>query len=60
MAYTTFEDSCQDPHISPEGDMRLCRRTRGHWTNGSECASGYPVIYWRRDEEEILQDKEIN
>lgn len=41
MLYTTYGESCKDLHVTPEGDLRECRRTRGHWTEGTECASGF-------------------
>lgn len=30
MAYTTWEYSCRDPHISWNGDLKECRRAKNH------------------------------
>lgn len=38
MAYTTYTESCRDAHITPEGDLRECRRMKRH---ALPHASGY-------------------
>jgi hypothetical protein len=38
MAYTAYTDSCQDAHITPEGELRECRRSKRH---APPHASGY-------------------
>lgn len=45
MAYTTFEDSCGDSHVTPEGELRQCRRTRGH-DSYTRHASDFPLVLW--------------
>jgi hypothetical protein len=45
MYYTTWEDSCRNPAVTAEGSLRECRRFRGHWKNGSPCASGFGDNY---------------
>jgi hypothetical protein len=41
-AYTTWGESCRDPHITPAGDLRQCRRRAGH---DDLCASGFGSGY---------------
>lgn len=50
MDWTTLEDSCLDPTLTPSGDVRQCRRSRGHtWRNDPEHASGRgsKLVRWR-------------
>lgn len=52
MSYTSYEDSCRETAIMPDGSLRECRRTRGHWNNESltshrMCASGFPLALWK-------------
>ena len=46
MAWTPWRDSCRDPHITPDGDLRQCRRRRNH---DDEHASGFGPLMrrWR-------------
>lgn len=30
MAYTTWDQSCQDPHITYDKELRQCRRAKNH------------------------------
>lgn len=30
MAYTSWDQSCQDPHVTRSGDLRECRRAKNH------------------------------
>lgn len=38
VAWTTWAESCKDPAVTPEGDLRQCRRRSGH---KGDCASGF-------------------
>lgn len=39
MAYTSWDQSCKDPHITGTGDLRECRRPANH--GGGFHASGF-------------------
>jgi hypothetical protein len=38
MAYTTYDQSCRDPHITAQGELRECRLPTHH---ADDHASGY-------------------
>jgi hypothetical protein len=47
MAYTSWEQSCQDPHITLNGDLRQCRRARHHGgPHASGFASNQTLMVW--------------
>lgn len=41
MAWTTWGESCRDAAVTPEGDLRQCRRRVGHPTDDGGHASGF-------------------
>lgn len=43
--YTSYHDSCRDPHITPSEDLVECRRQTGH-TDTHATRSGLLVIRW--------------
>lgn len=49
MAYISYEDSCKDPHVDPDGTLRECRRGRWHKYEGTPHASDYPLTVWRNE-----------
>ena len=38
MAFTSWQRSCQDPHVTPDNSLRQCRRPTGH---DGDHASGF-------------------
>jgi hypothetical protein len=47
MAYTSWEQSCQDPRVTLTGDLRQCRRPRNHeGTHASGFASNRTLMVW--------------
>lgn len=47
MAFTTWEGSCQDPHITHGGDLRQCRRPKNHeGVHASGFASTRSLYVW--------------
>lgn len=46
MAYTTYAESCKDPHITPDADMRECRRAKRHAPPHASGYAKYHVQWW--------------
>lgn len=45
MAYTSYADSCKDPHLDSSGTVRFCRRPKGHDPDEPH-ASDMPYVEW--------------
>ena len=47
MAYTTWAESCQDPHICRDNSLRQCRRRKNHdGAHASGFASTRTLMVW--------------
>lgn len=46
MDYTTYGQSCREPHITPDAQLIECRRDRGHARDDHATRAGMGVIVW--------------
>jgi hypothetical protein len=47
MAYTTWDESCKDPTVIPNGDFRECRRPKNHkGPHASGHSANNSLIVW--------------
>ena len=44
--YTSYANSCRDPHITPAEDLVECRRLRGHGDEPHGTRAGMRAIRW--------------
>lgn len=50
MAYTTWDQSCKDPHLTPGGDLRECRRPNHHpGAHASGHSENGTLIFWNAE-----------
>jgi hypothetical protein len=50
MAYTTWDQSCKDPHLTPGGDLRECRRPNHHpGAHASGHSENGTLLFWNGD-----------
>ncbi|WP_213815033.1 hypothetical protein [Glaciihabitans sp. dw_435] len=46
MDYTTYGQSCREPHITPSSELVECRRDRGHSADVHATRAGAGIIVW--------------